>query len=146
MTEEPIYEQAAERPPVDMGALLRSQIPLVLTELAAVGLMLGIYAAIGKFAQGVWLGALVGTAAALLNHGVMILSLLKAEKAENPAKGQLQVRGMYILRMLALLGILIFALKSGYFDALATLLPLCFMRVAIFVSELFVKRQKKGGT
>ena len=143
MTEEPIFE---DRPGVDKKALIRSQIPLVLTELALVGIMLGVYAVIGKFALGVWLGAVIGTVVSLLNHGVMILSLLKAEKADDPAKGQLQVRGTYILRMILLLAVLIFALKSGYFNVLATLLPLAFMRIAIFVSELFTKGQKKGGT
>lgn len=143
MTEEPIFE-SAERPPVDGKALLRSQLPVALTELALSAIMVGVFTAVGKFSQAVWLGALIGTAVALFNHGAMILSLLKAEKAENPAKGQLQVRGIYILRMLALLAVLVFALKSGCFNVLATLLPLCLMRVAIFISELFMKR--KGGT
>ena len=146
MTEEPIYEQPHKRPTVDTKALLRGQIPLVLTELLASGIMLGVYALLKKLDLTVCLGALLGTAAALLNHGVMILSLLKAEKAESPAKGQLQVRGMYTLRMIVLLVVLIFALKSGRFNVLATLLPLCFMRVAIFISELFVKKKQKGGT
>lgn len=140
MTEEPIFE----RPPVDNKALFRSQLPLALTELALSGVMVGVFAALGRFSQAVWLGALVGTVAALLNHGAMILSLLKAERAEDPAKGQLAVRGMYVLRMLVLIGVLVLALKSGYFNVLAALLPLCFMRIAIFISELFTK--KKGGT
>lgn len=143
MTEEPIFEAC---PTVDKKALFRSQIPLVLTELALVGIMIGVYALLKKFALDVVLGAAIGTAVSLLNHGAMILSLLKAEKAEDPAKGQLQVRGTYILRMILLLAVLVFALKSGYFNVLATLLPLAFMRIAIFVSELFTKRQKKGGT
>ena len=140
MTEEPIFEN---RPEVDRKALLRSQLPLAVTEFALSAIMVGVFAAIGKFSQPVWLGALVGTVVALLNHGAMILSLLKAEKADDPAKGQLQVRGMYILRMLVLIGVLVLALKSGLFNVLATLLPLCFVRIAIFITELFAKR--KGG-
>lgn len=143
MTDEPVYEQPAERPPVDTAALLKSQLPAVLMELLLVGIMLGVYVYLGRFTKAVWLGAALGTALTLLNHGAMILSLLRAEKAESPAKGQLQVRGMYILRMLVLLGIFVAAFKLWNVDVLASLLPLCFLRIAIFISELF--RKKKGG-
>lgn len=143
MTDEPIHEQPAERPPVDTVVLLKSQLPAVLVELILVGVMLGVYLFLNRFSREVWLGAALGTALTLLNHGAMILSLLRAEKAESPAKGQLQVRGMYILRMLVLLGIYVAAFKLWDVDVLASLLPLCFLRIAIFISELF--RRKKGG-
>lgn len=144
MPDEPVFEQ--ERPAADPAAVLKTQLPLALTELILSGLMIVVYAFIDKLAKDVCLGALLGTAAALVNHGVMVLSLLKAERAENPAKGQLQVRGSYTLRMLVLFGALLLCLKTGHFDPLATLLPLCFMRVAIFISELLVKKKGREGS
>ncbi len=137
MPDEPVFEP--ERRAADVGEVLKTQLPLALTELLLSAAMVGVYGLLGKFAGSVWLGALVGTAAALVNHGVMILTLLKAEGAEDPAKGRLRVQGSYMLRMLVLIAVLILALKSGRFDPLATVLPLCFMRVAIFISGLLTK-------
>lgn len=141
MNDDPVLE----RPPVDKAAVAKSQIPLVLTELLLSCLMLGIYLLLKMLDRTVCLGALLGTLVAFVNHAVMILSLLKAEKAESPAKGQLLVRGNYLMRMLILIAVLVVALKSGFFDPVATLLPLCFMRIAIYLSELFFKKEEKGG-
>ncbi|MBQ7871714.1 MAG: ATP synthase subunit I [Oscillospiraceae bacterium] len=143
MTERP--EQPAERSPVDTGAVFREQLPVIFAELAAGALMLGVYGLLGRLTMAVCLGAALGTAAALLNFAAMIFSLLKAEGAENPAKGQLMVRGMFMLRMLVLILAMVAALKSGYFDPIATLLPLILMRLAIFAAELIFRKKKKKG-
>ena len=125
------------------GKTLKSFLPVLLAEIALSGVMLLVYALIGRWSQKVLLGALLGTAAELLNFTVMTLSLLRAERAESSAKGQLAARGNYILRMVVLLAVLAAALASGYFDPLATLLPLCFMRIALFTANF--KRTKKEG-
>lgn len=139
-------ELPVERPPADTGAVFREQVPVMLSEVAASALMLGVYALLGRLTAAVCLGAALGTAAALLNFTAMIFSLLKAEGAESPAKGQLMVRGMFMLRMLVLILAMVAALKSGYFDPIATLLPLILMRLAIFAAELKFKKKKKGGS
>lgn len=144
MTERP--DLPVERPPVDTGAVFREQLPVMLTEVAASGLMLGVYALLGRLSAAVCLGAALGTAAALLNFAAMIFTLLRAERAESPAKGQLMARGMFMLRMLVLILALVFALRSGYFDPIATLLPLVLMRIAILAAELIFKKRRKGGT
>lgn len=143
MTEQP--DLPVEQPPVNTGAVFREQLPVMLVELVAGGLMLGVYALIGRLTVAVCLGAALGTAAALINFVAMIFALLRAEKAESPAKGQLMVRGMYMLRMVVLILAMVFALRSGYFDPIATLLPLVLMRIAIFAAELIFKKKKKGG-
>lgn len=146
MTEQYNSEQPIERQPADTGAIFREQIPVMLAELAASGIMIGVYALLSRLTREVLLGAALGTGASILNYGVMILSLLRAEKAESPAKGQLMVRGMYMLRMIVLILVLVFALKSGYFDPVASLLPLVFMRLAIFAAELRLrKRRERNG-
>ncbi len=131
------------RTPPDGGRVLREFLPVLITELVLSGLMLLVYALIGRWSTKVLLGALLGTAAELINFAVMTFSLLRAEQAETPQKGQLTARANYILRMFVLLAVLIAALVSGWFDPVATLLPLCFMRLALFTANF--KRTKKEG-
>lgn len=136
-------EKAAYVPPAPAsgGRILREFLPVLVTEVVLSGLMLLVYALIGRWSVKVLLGGLLGTAAELLNFTVMTFSLLRAEQAETPQKGQLAAKGNYLLRMAVLLAVLIGALVTGYFDPLATLLPLCFMRIALFTVNL--KRTKK---
>ena len=136
-------EKAAYVPPAPPsgGRILREFLPVLVTEVVLSGLMLLVYALIGRWSVKVLLGGLLGTAAELLNFTVMTFSLLRAEQAETPQKGQLAAKGNYLLRMAVLLAVLIGALITGYFDPLATLLPLCFMRIALFAANL--KRTKK---
>ncbi len=131
-----------ELPEADKKETFRSFLPVYLIEIAASAIMIAVYVIIGRFSMKVLLGAVLGTVAELANFSVMVLSLLKAEKADTLARGQLGARGNYLLRMVVLLVILALALKSGRFDPLATLLPLCFMRLALFASQLFQKKQK----
>lgn len=132
-------------PPPERGSILRQLLPVAAAELVLVGLMLGVYAALGYWSGKVLLGALLGTAAELVNFTVMTLSLLRAENADTPAKGQLSARGNYLLRMAVLLVVLVLALKSGRFDPLATLLPLCFMRIAIYALQFIPKKKEVRG-
>lgn len=145
-TNEPQSAEAPAPAPISpkgpsAGKTLKSFLPVFLAEIALSGVMLLVYALIGRWSQKILLGALLGTAAELLNFTVMTLSLLRAERAESSAKGQLAARGNYILRMVVLLAVLVAALASGYVDPLATLLPLCFMRIALFAANL--KRPEK---
>lgn len=118
----------------------RDILPVMLGELLLTGMMLGIYALIGRFSAKVLWGALLGAGAVLLNFSVMIFALLKAEKRGSPEKGQLYVKATYALRMLLLAAVLIVALKTKVFDPLATALPLCFQPIAVWLFELFRKK------
>ena len=120
---------------------LRSMLPILLIALAMTGIMIGVYALLGKLTAKVVLGAVLGTAAALLNFAVMTYSVVRAESAESPERGALQVRLNYVIRMIVLAAALIVALKTKAFDPVATVLPLCFIRIAIFLSELFRKKE-----
>ena len=121
----------------------RTQLPVFLAQILLCGLMVGVYAIIGYLDKTVVFGALLGLAASALNYAAMIFSLLRAEKSEDPKKGQLKAQGFLVLRMLLLLAVLIVALKFGPFDPLATLLPLVLMRLAIFLGGLVIKRGGK---
>ena len=139
---EPI--EIPELPPVDKNEIWKTVLPVIAFEAALTGIMLIVYAAIGKWSAGVLYGALLGAAAVTANFGVMILTLFKAEKADNTAKGELLVRGTYFLRMLVLLAVIIAAVKTGYFDVVAVILPMCFMRAALYLSQLVLRKKEKG--
>lgn len=117
--------------------------PVMLGELLLTGVMLAVYALIGRFSLKVLWSAGLGAGAVLLNFTVMILALLQAEKRGSPEKGQLYVRATYALRLVLLAAVLILALKSKVFDPLATALPLCFQPIAVWLFELF-RKMKKG--
>ena len=121
----------------------RDVFPVMLGELLLTGLMLAVYALIGRFSLKVLWSAGLGAGAVLLNFTVMILALLQAEKRGSPEKGQLYVRSTYALRLVLLAAVLILALKSKVFDPLATALPLCFQPIAVWLFELF-RKMKKG--
>ncbi len=112
-----------------------------LTELLLTAVMVGIFAAAGYFSWKVLYSAALGAALSLLNFGVMILLLRRAEKSESPEKGQLLARGTYGLRIAALALILFFLLRTGAFHPLAAVLPLAFVRIGILLVELFRKKE-----
>lgn len=120
-------------------------LPLFLIAVALSALMVGVFVLIGRYDRAVLFGALLGTAASTINFIAMTISLLHAEKAESPAKAVLKVRGVFILRMAVLVVVLVIALKTKLFNPFATLLPLCFFRIAMFINELFFQKSKKGG-
>lgn len=124
----------------------RDVFPVMLGELLLTGVMLAVYALIGRFSLKVLWSAALGAGAVLLNFTVMILALLQAEKRGSPEKGQLYVRATYALRLVLLAAVLILALKSKVFDPLATALPLCFQPIAVWLFELFRKTKKGENT
>ena len=119
------------------GSLKWLVLPTLAAEVVLSGIMLGCYALFAALRQDILLGA------ALVNFAAMILGLLRASKKENPLSAQLTSRVLFVVRMVVLLVVLVIALKSKRFDPLATLLPLCFMRLALMASEL-VRKKKKG--
>jgi hypothetical protein len=108
-----------------------------------VGLMFGIYALIGRFSIAVLLGGLIGGLISVANFfAIAIVATLAADRAEKQdvAGGQKLISGSYPLRMLAIAGILFACAKSGFFDLIALVLPLVFVRPTITVAEFFRKK------
>ena len=108
-----------------------------------VGLMFGIYALLGRFDSRVLLGGLTGALVTLLNFFVMaIVTMLAADKAQQQdvASGQKLLKGAYPLRLLVLAVVLFACAKSGFFDVLALVLPLAFVRPILTIAEFFRKK------
>lgn len=133
------------QPEETVGAVLlktlRELLPIFLAEIVLTGVMLGVYALLRHCSQPVLLGAALGAGVSLLNFLFLIIGVLRASKKENQTAAQLAVRVFYILRTVAVLIALVIALKSARFDPVATLLPLCFMRIALFAAELMRKKK-----
>lgn len=133
------------QPEETVGAVLlktlRELLPIFLAEIVLTGVMLGVYALLRHCTQPVLLGAALGAGVSLLNFLFLIIGVLRASKKENQTAAQLAVRVFYILRTVAVLIALVIALKSARFDPVATLLPLCFMRIALFAAELMRKKK-----
>lgn len=133
------------QPEETVGAVLlktlRELLPIFLAEIVLTGVMLGIYALCGSCKKPILLGAALGGGVSLLNFFFLIVGVLHAARNENPLAAQLKARVFYILRTVAVLIALVIALKSARFDPVATLLPLCFMRIALFAAELMRKKK-----
>ena len=108
--------------------------------------MVGVFALMKMFDLSVLLGALMGTALTVLNFFVMaICASLAADKAAagdvGGAKGLISASqtGRYIG-----LALLLFACGvSGYFHAIALVLPLVFVQPTITIAEFFRKSGEK---
>lgn len=122
--------------------VLQETIIVALGQAVCVGLMIGIFALLGKFDTPVWLGGIAGGILAVANFFFMAISAsVAADKAvaQDVKGGQLTMRLSYILR-LAVIFIILFALvKSGVCHVITAVLPLAFTRPVLFITEFFRK-------
>lgn len=123
--------------------VLKQTATVLIGQVICVGIMFGIYGLLKKFDVSVLLGGLVGMALAVGNFFFMaMIATLAADRAEaqDVAGGQKLLKGSYPLRLLVLAGVLILCGRSGYFDILALVLPLAFVRPTITVAAFFEKK------
>lgn len=107
-------------------------------------LMFGLYALLGKFSLAVALGGVAGALIAVGNFFFMALvASLAADKAQNQDVdgGKKLLSLSYPLRLLAIGAVLGVLALSGYFDPLALVLPLAFVRPILLVNEFFRKKE-----
>lgn len=115
---------------------------VALGQAICVGLMIGIFALLGKFDTSVWLGGIAGGILAVANFFFMAISATAAsEKAVNQdvKGGQLTMRLSYIVRLAVIFVILFALVKSGVCHVITAVLPLAFTRPVLFVAEFFRK-------
>ena len=116
---------------------------ILIGEAVCVALMLAVFALLGRFDRAVLLGGVTGGAMAVLNFFFMAMNASMAmDRAANQdvKGGKKQIRNSYTLRLLAIFVILFACVKSGLCNALASVLPLVFVRPVITVAEFFRKR------
>lgn len=111
-------------------------------EAVCLAVMLAVYALLGSFDLKVLLGGIIGTLLAILNFFFMAVGASMAvDRAANQdvKGGKRQIKLSYSLRMLILFIILFACVKSGLCNALASVLPLAFVRPVITIAEFFRK-------
>lgn len=123
--------------------VLKETALIAMGELLCVALMCGVYALIGKLSLSVLWGGLVGLLVATGNFFFLaVAATLAADKAENQdvAGGQKLMRSSYPIRLLGMAVVLILCAKSGFFDVIALVLPLLFVRPILTIAEFFRKK------
>lgn len=111
-------------------------------ELICSAVMVGVFAALGRFAMNVVWGAFTGCLIMIANYFIMAVTVsLAADKAERgetkQAQASIQLSG--IIRLVVMGLALVLAIKLGA-NVVAVLLPLLFARPVLFLVEFFRKK------
>ena len=116
---------------------------VALGEALGTGIMLGVFALLGRFSLKVLWGGLIGAALALGNFIALCISVSRlADRTEatgEVGKAKLSIRVSWIVRMAVLFGLLFLLLKVGVCDPVATVLPLVFVRPSLSIAEFLRK-------
>lgn len=105
-------------------------------------LELAVYALLGRFTVNVLLGAVFGMVVSCANFLALTMTVARAaDRAEDgdPGKAKAAVQGSSVLRLLILAAVYIVILKATPLDPLASILPLVFVQVSIYLYE-FLRR------
>ena len=115
-------------------------------EAICVAVMLGVFALLGKFDRSVVLGGILGGLIAVGNFFFMAVgTALAADKAENQdvKGGQAVISSSYTIRMIVMAVLLFAAVKSGFCNVFASVIPLVFVRPVLTLGEFFRKSGDK---
>lgn len=127
--------------------VLKETVIVTAGQVVCIAVMFAVYALLGKFGTKVLLGGAIGALLSVLNFFFMaIFASLAADKAQqqNVKGGQALIRISYAVRLVLLFVILFACIKSQYFDMIALLLPLVFVRPILTVAEFFRKPGEKA--
>lgn len=114
---------------------------------AGVAVMLGAFAALGRFDLTVAAGGLAGGAVAVANFLLLGLTVQKITGEANAERGQKLMQFSYSMRMLLMALWLILAVSLPVFHWVAAAVPLLMPRVTIAVMQLtgmYKKDEQKG--
>ena len=102
--------------------------------------MLGVFALLGKFDRSVVMGGILGGLIAVGNFFFMAVgTALAADKAETQdvKGGQAVISSSYTIRMIVMAVLLSAAVKSGFCNVFASVIPLVFVRPVLTLGEFF---------
>ena len=110
---------------------------VLLGETILTALMLAVYLILGYFRLPVLFGALAGAAVSVLNFLAMGLTIQKALSMPEEDHAKL-MRASQSMRMMGMALVLILCLAVAKLDVIATLIPLLFPRIVVFVRGLMI--------
>lgn len=122
--------------------VIRETIYILIGVAIETAIMFGVYALLGRFDMSVFLGGIVGWVLSVGNFFFMaVTATLAADKAQKQdiSGGTNLMRASYPFRVLILGGALLLCGFSGYFDLIALVLPLVFVRPVLTLSAFFRK-------
>ena len=122
--------------------VIRETVYILIGVSVLTAIMFGVYALLDRFQWSVLLGGIVGAFLAIGNFFFMAVSAtLAADKAEKQDVngGANLMRASYPVRLLVVGAALLICGFSGYFDVIALVLPLAFVRPVITFSAFFRK-------
>ncbi len=122
--------------------VIRATLWLSIGMVICLAVMLGVYWLIGKLALLILISGAVGTAVAIGNFFFMAVGLSSIPEGTDAMQIKLRAQGSFMIRALAVLAILVVAIKVFGCDAIATLIPLLFTR-PIFMVEQFILKAKE---
>ena len=121
---------------------IRETLYILIGVVVLTAIMFGVYALLGRFQWAVLWGGIVGAFLSVGNFFFMAVSAtLAADKAEKQdiSGGTNVMRASYPVRLLVVGAALLICGFSGYFDVIALVLPLAFVRPVITLSAFFRK-------
>lgn len=128
------------------NAVMKTTAKIAAGQAVCILLMFGIFAVCGKFTYKVLLGGLLGGVVTVLNFFFMGLSVDSAADrysgSEKNIKASVQLS--FIARLVVMLLCLGLALKSGWFNPISLLVPLCLVRPILLVCEFISKAKTKN--
>ena len=126
--------------------VFKETLTIAVGEAICVAVMLGVFALLGKFDRSVVLGGVLGGLIAVCNFFFMAVgTALAADKAENQdvKGGQAVISASYTIRMIVMAVLLFAAVKSGFCNVFASVIPLVFVRPVLTLGEFFRKSGDK---
>lgn len=126
--------------------VFKETLTIAVGEAICVAVMLGVFALLGKFDRSVVLGGILGGLIAVGNFFFMAVgTALAADKAENQdvKGGQAVISSSYTIRMIVMAVLLFAAVKSGFCNVFASVIPLAFVRPVLTLGEFFRKSGDK---
>lgn len=123
--------------------VIQETLTVLLGVAVCAAIMCGVFALLRKFDMSVLLGAAVGTVVATLHFFSMALvATVAADRAQQQdvEGGKKLIKSAYPIRILILAAVLFACGKSGFFNVIALVLPLLFVRPTITVAEFFKKK------
>ena len=125
--------------------VLMQALRVALETLILLGVMLGIFALLGRFSLAVLYSGALGWLVTNLNFFAMYLSVLihTSDSTAGAAQAAAKVRISYTLRTVVIFVALFLLLKTGWFQPVALLVPLVFVRPCLMVDQLLFTKEKK---
>ena len=125
--------------------VLRQTLLIAIGQAVGVGVMLGIFALLGRFDYTVALGGFIGALVALLNFFFMAVSLsLAADRAvqQDVKGGKGLVKSSYAIRTIVMFVVLILCAKSGHCNVISLVVPLLLVQPTLLIAEFFRKKEE----